>query len=126
MRLTRIHQIAARMGDLAETRAFYQDILGARYVAEFEPPGLLFFEFSGVRIVFETNNAPAVIYFWVDDIDAAYQGLKSQGIAFEGEPHLIHRDDTGVFDNPGTEEWMAFFKDPGGNTLALTTRQSSG
>jgi hypothetical protein len=52
--------------------------------------------------------------------------LKSQGIEFEGEPHLIHRDDTGVFDNPGTEEWMAFFNDPGGNTLALTTRQSSG
>jgi len=123
MRLTRIHQIAARADDLAATKAFYLEVLGARHVAEFDPPGLLFFEFSGVRVLFESNNSPAVIYFWVDDIDSAYQELKDKGVQFEAEPHLIHRDDTGVFDNPGTEEWMAFFKDPGGNTIALATRR---
>lgn len=123
MRLTRIHQIAARAGDLAATKAFYKGVLGARHIAEFDPPGLLFFEFSGVRVLFENNNSPAVIYFWVDDIDSAYRELKDKGVQFEADPHLVHRDDTGVFDNPGTEEWMAFFKDPGGNTIALTTRR---
>ena len=33
------------------------------------------------------------------------------------QPHVIHRDDAA-----GTEEWMAFFEDPDGNTLALMSR----
>ena len=28
----------------------------------------------------------------------------------------------GVFGPPGTEEWMAFFRDPDGNALALASR----
>ena len=123
MRLTRIHQVGANYNDLAETRAFYRDVLGARFVQSFDPPGLLFFEFSGTRLLFEEGNPPATLYFWVDDIDTAYRELRAKGVDFEGEPHLIHRDDAGDFDNPGTEEWMAFFKDPGGNTLALATRR---
>ena len=35
---------------------------------------------------------------------------------------LIHRDDDGVFGPPGTEEWMALFRDPDGNALALASR----
>ena len=123
MRLTRIHQVGATYNDLEETKAFYSDVLGARFVQAFDPPGLLFFEFAGTRLLFEQGNPPATLYFWVDDIDAAYRELRAKGIDFEGEPHLIHRDDAGDFDNPGTEEWMAFFKDPGGNTLALATRR---
>jgi catechol 2,3-dioxygenase-like lactoylglutathione lyase family enzyme len=69
------------------------------------------------------NAASATLYFRVDDIEAAFQALQARGVIFEGEPHLIHRDEDGVFDNPGTEEWMVFFKDPGGNTLALAARR---
>jgi methylmalonyl-CoA/ethylmalonyl-CoA epimerase len=123
MRLTRIHQIAAHADDLEATRAFYQDTLGARLLARFDPPGLLFFDFNGVRLLFERNAAPATLYFRVDDIDAAHRALGERGVAFDGEPHLIHRDDDGVFDNPGTEEWMVFFRDPAGNVLALASRR---
>ncbi len=123
MRLTRLHQVAARCGDLAATRAFYSDLLGARYVGQFDPPGLLFYEFTGTRVLFDRNAAPATLYFWVDDIDDAHAALAEKGVSFDGPPHLIHRDEQGVFDNPGTEEWMAFFKDPGGNTVALATRR---
>jgi methylmalonyl-CoA/ethylmalonyl-CoA epimerase len=123
MRLTRIHQIAAHADDLEATRAFYQDVLGARLLARFDPPGLLFFDFAGVRLLLEANAAPATVYFRVDDIAAAHAALAERGVAFEGEPHLIHRDDEGVFDNPGTEEWMVFFRDPGGNVLALASRR---
>ena len=36
---------------------------------------------------------------------------------------MIHRDDAGRFGKKGTEEWMAFFKDPSGNILALVSRK---
>jgi hypothetical protein len=38
---------------------------------------------------------------------------------------LIFRDDQGMFGDAGEEEWMAFFSDPSGNTLALATRKRS-
>ena len=122
MRLTRLHQIAARRGEPAETLEFYGDRLGARHLAEFDPPGLMFFEFDGVRLLLEAQAPLAVIYFRVDDIQASYEALQDAGIQFEDEPHLIHTDEDGVFDNPGTSEWMVFFKDPAGNTLALASR----
>lgn len=122
MRLTRLHQVAAHADDLEASRAFYQDVLGARLLGRFEPPGLLFFDFAGVRLLLERNAAPATLYFRVDDIHAAYTALTEHGVMFEGEPHRIHRDDEGVFDNPGTDEWMVFFRDPGGNVLALASR----
>ena len=123
MRLTRIHQVAARLGDLAETRDFYRDVLGARHLATFEAPGLLFSDFAGTRLLFEADTRPAIVYFWVDDLEQAHTALEERGVAFDAAPHRIHRDEEGVFDNPGTEEWMAFFKDPAGNTLGQATRR---
>jgi len=49
--------------------------------------------------------------------------MEAKGVQFESDAQMIHRDEDGTFDNPGTEEWMAFFKDPAGNTLALATRK---
>ena len=126
MRLTRIHQVAARAGeDVEALTAFYRDVLEARYIGTFDPPWLVFFDFNGTRILFEAapDAAPAALYFWVDDIDAAHEELTARGVDFSGAPHLIHRDEDGTFDNPGYEEWMAFFEDPAGNTLAIATRR---
>ena len=36
---------------------------------------------------------------------------------------MIHRDDTGTFGEKGGEEWMAFFRDPCGNLLAVAERR---
>lgn len=123
MRITRLHQVAAKSVGSEEMVAFYRDKLGARFIGEFDPPGLVFFDFSGVRLIFETGANEATLYFWVDDIDAAKAQLEDRGIEFWSDAHMIHRDEDGTFDNPGTEEWMAFFKDPAGNTLALATRK---
>ena len=123
MRVTRIHQVAANVIDTEKTKDFYLNVLGARFIREFDPPGLLFFDFSGTRLLFEQGCSPATLYFWVDDLERAHAELIERGVIFDSEPHLIHKDDEGTFDNPGTEEWMAFFKDPGGNTLALVSRQ---
>jgi len=126
MRLTSLHQVAAHANDLEATRSFYQDTLGARFLACFDPPGLLFFDVGGIRLLFDRNASPTTLYFRVDDIRAAVADLRGRGVEFDSEPHMIHRDDDGVFDNPGTEEWMAFFRDPGGNVLALASRTRGG
>jgi catechol 2,3-dioxygenase-like lactoylglutathione lyase family enzyme len=124
MNLSRIHQIAIYARDLDEAISFYRDTLGARYVVKYDPPGLAFLDFSGVRVLLEKAGPKSTLYFRVDDIDAAFAELRSKGIAFTNEPHLIHRDDDGVFGKPGEEEWMAFFSDPSDNILALATRKS--
>jgi methylmalonyl-CoA/ethylmalonyl-CoA epimerase len=91
-----------------------------------------FFDLAGTRLMLESNRASqpgdtdataSVLYLRTDHIDADYDRLRAAGVAFAGPPHLIHRDDDGTFGAPGTEDWMAFFTDPAGNTLALATRR---
>ncbi|NKB96987.1 MAG: hypothetical protein GKR90_00595 [Pseudomonadales bacterium] len=121
--MQRLHQVGAAVKDFDATERFYQEVLGAQYLARFEPPGLLFFQFAGVRLVFEAGNKPANLYFWVDDIDAEYARLIAAGVEFAAPPAIIHKDDLGTFGPVGNAEWMAFFSDPGGNTLALATQK---
>jgi methylmalonyl-CoA/ethylmalonyl-CoA epimerase len=125
MNLNRIHQIAVYAKDLDEAKAFYQDKLGAKFLQKFDPPGLLFFDFSGTRLLLEQTGPKATLYLRVDDIEAAYEELKAKGVEFLQGPHLIFRDEAGMFGAAGEEEWMAFFSDPSGNTLALATRKKS-
>src|SRR5580658_640833 len=73
-----------------------------------------FFDCGGTRLYLTAECAAApesVLYLRVADIRAAYQELQSRGVEFTGAPHLIHRH------ADGTEEWMAFFKDPDGRLL---------
>ena len=123
MNLSQIRQISVYAKDLDEAIAFYRDKLGAKFLQKFDPPGLVFFDFSGTRLLLEQNGLKATLYFKVDDIDAAYEELKTKGVEFIEGPHLIFRDDQGMFGDAGEEEWMAFFSDPSGNTLALATRK---
>ena len=53
------------------------------------------------------------------DIQVAYDELQRRGVHFLGAPHMIFKDDS-----TGVEEWMAFFDDPDGNTLAVMSRVS--
>jgi catechol 2,3-dioxygenase-like lactoylglutathione lyase family enzyme len=123
LQLTTIHQIAAHTRDLEESALFYRDILGAKFLAKFDPPGLLFFDFSGTRILFEKNGPKAILYFRVADIEAAHRELIDKGVAFDSPPHRIHKDENGTFGPRGAEEWMAFFKDPSGNIVALAAQR---
>jgi catechol 2,3-dioxygenase-like lactoylglutathione lyase family enzyme len=125
MNLNQIRQISVYAKDLDEAITFYRDKLGAKFLQKFDPPGLVFFDFSGTRLLLEQNGPKATLYFKVDDIDAAYEELKAKGVEFLAGPHLIFRDDQGMFGDAGEEEWMAFFSDPSGNTLALATRKRS-
>ena len=86
------------------------------------PPGLGFFDLSGVRLMLDgPANAQvgksSVIYYKVDDLPAAYETLTKRGVAFVGEPHLIAK-------LPDHDLWMAFFRDPSGNLLALVEQRA--
>jgi methylmalonyl-CoA/ethylmalonyl-CoA epimerase len=125
MKLDQIHQVAVFARDLEEAVAFYRDTLGATYLAKFDPPGLVFFDFAGTRILLEKTAPKASIYFRVDDIQLVHQQLSDKGVQFITAPQMIFRDETGIFGDAGEEEWMAFFSDPSDNTLAIASRQKT-
>jgi catechol 2,3-dioxygenase-like lactoylglutathione lyase family enzyme len=123
VKIDRLHQVALAARDLDGSVAFWRDRLGARLIGRFDPPGLAFFDLSGTRLLVERAARPATIYLWVDDIDAAYGELSRIGVSFDGPPHAVHRDEPGQFGPAGETEWMAFFRDPGDNIVALATRR---
>lgn len=119
--IDRLHQIAIFAENIETSVRFYRDKLGANFIAKFDPPGLAFFDLGGTRLMLERNAPKGTLYFRVDDIYATYESLKTKGVEFIDEPHLIHRDEEGLFGSAG-EEWMAFFNDPSGNLLAIAER----
>jgi methylmalonyl-CoA/ethylmalonyl-CoA epimerase len=115
-------QVAQHAEDLDRAAAFYADVLGAAPVARFDPPGLLFFDLDGVRLLLDRAAPPALLYLRVDDARSFLAGLRGRGVTVEGEAHLIHTDDGGLFGAPGTEEWMGFFRDSEGNLVGCASR----
>jgi len=115
--LSQIGQIAVPVGDLERAIAFYRDALGMRFLFQ-APPGLGFFDCGGVRLMLDApakaqaEHHGSVIYYKVPDLQAAFETLSARGVVFEAKPHLIAR-------LPDHELWMAFFRDPDGNLLAL-------
>jgi methylmalonyl-CoA/ethylmalonyl-CoA epimerase len=118
-----LHQVAQPYADLETSIAFYRDVLGLRLIARFDPPGLAFFDLRTTRLMLEQDARSAVLYLRVPDIDDAYESLRGRGVTFDGPPHLIYRDEAGQFGDAGEEEWMAFFRDPHDNILALVERR---
>ena len=113
-----VGQIALTVADVPRAVAFYRDALGLPLLFEV-PPGLAFFNCGGIRLMlsapegdFKPGGNSAVIYFRVTDIEAMHAQLRSRGVAFIDEPHLITK-------MPDHELWMCFFRDPDEHLLAL-------
>ena len=122
--IDRLHQVAMTATNLDASVAFYRDVVGLKFIARFDPPGLAFFSLgAGTRLMLSAGSSSATLYFLVDDLKSAYADYHKRGISFLQPPHMIHRDDLGQFGKKGNEEWMAFFKDPSGNTLALVEKR---
>lgn len=114
--LTRLGQISMNARDLTRATAFYRDTLGVPFL--FQAPGMSFFQLNDVRLMVGAAESPehdhpgSILYFEVEDIQAAHEALGGRGVDFNSEPHLIA-------DMGDHELWMAFFKDSEGNQLAL-------
>ena len=114
--LSTIGQIAVNVHELKRAVAFYRDILGMRFL--FEVPKMAFFDCGGIRLMLGEPESPefdhpsSIIYYRVEDIHQTFETLKSRGVAFESAPHLVAK-------LPDHELWMAFFRDPEKNMLAL-------
>ena len=115
----RLVQVAQHADDLERAAAFYADLLGAAPTASFDPPGLVFFDLDGVRLLLERAAPSAVVYLRVGDLDATVNRLRANGIHVESEPHVIftHADDT--LGPAGAAEWQAFVRDSEGNLVGL-------
>jgi DNA-binding CsgD family transcriptional regulator/catechol 2,3-dioxygenase-like lactoylglutathione lyase family enzyme len=115
-----IAQVSLSIRDVARAEQFYGETLGLPHVFTFGD--LAFFDAGGTRLYLHRKDEPdwrpgSVLYFLVDDIHVGQEGLAARGVRFTGAPHVIYTDDT-----TGVEEWMTFFDDGEGNTLALTSR----
>ena len=114
--LNQLGQISLSVDDIDTAERFYGETLGLRKLFRFGD--LVFFDCGGVRLFIEKSNSQpfspqsSVLYFRTPDITVAVRELKARGVSFIDSPHLI----APMEDH---DLWMAFFKDPSGNTLAL-------
>ena len=119
----RMIQVAQRAEDLDRATRFYTDLLGTGPVATYDPPGLVFFDLDGLRLLLDRGVPSALHYLGVDDIEATVTRLREQGVEVESEPHMIFRHDDDTLGRADTEEWMAFVRDSEGNLLGLVEQR---
>jgi methylmalonyl-CoA/ethylmalonyl-CoA epimerase len=117
-------QVAQRAEDLERATRFYTELLGSGPVATYDPPGLVFFDVDGLRLLLERGAPSALHYLGVGDLDATVARLREQGVPVESDPHVIFAHDDDTLGPVGTEEWMAFVRDPEGNLVGLVEQRS--
>jgi methylmalonyl-CoA/ethylmalonyl-CoA epimerase len=114
--LSKIGQIAINVRDMERATAFFRDTMGLKFL--FAAPNLAFFDAGGIWLMLsppterEFDHPASLLYFDVDDIAAEHARMKSAGVEFRTEPHVVHRDAT-------RELWLADFRDTEGNTFVL-------
>lgn len=113
--LSVLGQVGCTVTDVDRAVGFYRDTLGLKLL--FQVPNMAFFDCAGVRLMLSGADGSAgtfssVLYFKVPEIQVAAATLRGRGVEFEREPHLLAR-------MPDHELWMAFFRDPDRNLLAL-------
>ena len=106
--------------DTEKARAFYEGVLGLRFVKD-----------DGFALVLDANGimvrvakaqftpAPFTILGWqVSDIKKMVTGLQGKGVQFE-RFGFFEQDELGIWTAP-TGDMVAWFKDPDGNVLSVS------
>jgi catechol 2,3-dioxygenase-like lactoylglutathione lyase family enzyme len=106
--------------DAAKARAFYEGVLGLRFVKD-----------DGFAMVLDANGimvrvakaqftpAPFTILGWqVTDIEKMVADLQEKGVRFE-RFGFFEQDALGIWTAPGGDK-VAWFKDPDGNVLSVS------
>lgn len=114
-----IGQVSLSVRDVPRAERFYGETLGLPHLFTFGD--LAFFDADGTRIYLQRSSHAdwrpgSILYFVVQDIHAIQESLAARGVSFNDTPQVIHTHDD------GTAEWMTFFADGEGNTLALMSR----
>ena len=109
--------------DLAAARAFYRGTLGLPVIDE--NPFAVVLKAGGTLLRLTEVDAlrpqPFTIAGWeVPDIGAAVDALAGRGVTFIRYEAMDHQDERGIWTTPGGDR-VAWFKDPDGNTLSLTS-----
>ena len=107
----------------SKARAFYETILGLKFVSE--DPFALVFESSGVTVrianVSGVPHKPAaftILGWTVPDIAETIRALGKKGVLFERYEGM-KQDTLGIWMSPSGAR-IAWFKDPDGNVLSIT------
>jgi catechol 2,3-dioxygenase-like lactoylglutathione lyase family enzyme len=112
--------------DKAEARRFYEETLGLRVVDD--TPFALVLDANGTPLrvtpVADLTVQPFTIAGWqVPDVTASVRALADKGVRctqYDG----MGQDELGIWAAPSGDR-IAWFKDPDGNTLSLTTFAAS-
>lgn len=118
----RLVQIAQHASDLRRAAEFYGALLGAEARALFDPPGLLFFDLDGVRLLLEAGAPSSLLYLSVPDVRASVEELRDRGVEIVAAPQVIFSHTGDELGPSGTDEWMAFIRDSEGNTVGLVSQ----
>jgi catechol 2,3-dioxygenase-like lactoylglutathione lyase family enzyme len=107
--------------DPEKARAFYEGVLGLRFVKD--DGFALLFEANGImlRAAKRKEFTPAqytVLGWQVSRIEAVVRGLAKQGVKFEIF-EFFKQDELGIWTAP-TGDKVAWFKDPDGNILSVS------
>jgi catechol 2,3-dioxygenase-like lactoylglutathione lyase family enzyme len=108
--------------DFEKSRAFYEGVLGLRFV-----------ENDGFAMVLEANGTPirvakvqpdfkpaqfTILGWQVSEIENVVSALTAKGVLFE-RYGFFEQDPLGIWSAPGGAK-VAWFKDPDGNTLSVS------
>jgi predicted enzyme related to lactoylglutathione lyase len=117
LKLSEIRQIAITVSDVGTALPFYRDVLGLSFL--FSPaPNLAFLSAGSIRIMLSTPQGAgtvghnSILYFKINDIEAAHHAIVARGARNERNPQLAAK-------MPDHELWISFVRDPDGNLVGL-------
>lgn len=113
-------QVSLIAEDVGRATTFYRDIVGLTHL--FEGGGMSFFDIDGLRLAIgpkggEAEHGSSILYYRVDDIDAAHASLGDKEVPVLEAPQEVHRQGN-------TALWLAFYRDTEGNAFALMEERS--
>ncbi len=117
----KLGQVALTVEDLSEAVKFHRDVLGLPLL--FEYPNLAFFDLGGARLMLSAAGQAGesdgfILYYRVDDLNAAWQAVLERGGRAHKKPHLIAK-------MPDHELWMAYVRDPENRPVGLMSEVRS-
>ena len=107
--------------DAAPARAFYEGVLGLRFISDDQFALVVESRQTVIRItkVSEFTPAPFTILGWrVQNIEEEVRILGAKGVSFQRYPGMT-QNDLGIWTSP-TRARIAWFRDPDGNVLSLS------